>query len=320
VSDNAPLVSVICLCHNQKRFVLEALESVLQQTYTSIQLIVVDDGSTDGSKEVILDFTADKPAIQFIDLVENIGSCKAFNLGLKKAEGNFIIDLAADDVMVSTKVERQVNLFSTLDSSVGVLFSDATYINESGRFIRNHFEYLFRKKLIRAIAQGEVFREVLSTYFIPSPTMMIRKEVLMALNGYDETLAYEDFDFWVRSSRIFNYAYQDEKLMCIRKTNQSMSTGWYVRGDKQLYSTFLVCKKAQKLIRNVGDSQALVRRVRYELRQSIFSENKKEALLFYELLNEINGRRQLDVLYFLLNRIGLPLAPIRKLYHSIRFS
>src|SRR5579859_1537102 len=103
-----PLVSVICLCYNHRRFVKEAIESVLGQTYKNIELIVVDDCSTDGSVSVIKELIVQNPVIRFIPLNENRGNCKAFNEGYKLSSGKFVIDFSADDVMVSGRIEQQV--------------------------------------------------------------------------------------------------------------------------------------------------------------------------------------------------------------------
>ena len=92
-----PVVSVICLCYNHKRFVEEAIQSVLDQTYSNVELIVVDDSSTDGSQAVIESLMANNPAVKFIPLSSNQGNCRAFNLGWKYASGKYIIDLSADD-------------------------------------------------------------------------------------------------------------------------------------------------------------------------------------------------------------------------------
>ena len=260
------------------------------------------------------------PSIELLLLPKNLGNCKAFNEALKLARGEFIIDFATDDVMMPDRIEKQVAFFGRLTPTVGVVYTDAVYINEDGKFIRNHFEYLFHKELISHIPQGDVYRDVLTTYFIPGPTMMIRREVFAALGGYDESLSYEDFDFWVRSSRIYRYAFLKERLTSIRKLKSSMSTGWYVPGDKQLHSTFLICKKAQQLNRDDDDKQALITRVRYEFRQSVLSGNHTEALLFYDLLKELNGVRLAERTLKLFDRTGIPLAPLRKLYHRIRYS
>ena len=92
------LVTIICLCYNQEEFVLESLESVISQDYNQIELIIVDDCSTDNSKIVIENWLLNFPQIQFIANNTNLGNTKSFNKALKLAKGKYIIDLAADDV------------------------------------------------------------------------------------------------------------------------------------------------------------------------------------------------------------------------------
>src|SRR5579871_897899 len=225
-----PLVSVIALCYNHERFVEEALTSVLLQTYGKIELIVVDDCSTDRSVAAIEAFIKSNPTVKFLGLKENVGNCKAFNAGFKLSSGAFVIDFATDDVMLPDRLEKQVHFFNRQSPKTGVVFSDATYIDENGNTLRNHFEYLFRKNLLPSVPTGNLFRNVLTNYFICSPTMMVRREVMEALNGYDEMLAYEDFDFWVRASRDFDFQFLDEKTTKVRRSSGSMSSGWYKRG------------------------------------------------------------------------------------------
>lgn len=315
-----PLVSIICLCYNHERFVREAIVSVLKQTYQPIEIIVVDDASTDNSVSVITTILSEFPNIQFLPLGENHGNCKAFNKGLAQAKGEFIVDLSTDDVLHPERVAQQVDYFSKYDSSYGVVFTDAVYIDESGNFMRRHFDYLIEKKLIRKIPQGEVFADLLSTYFVASPTMMVRREVFDQLQGYDESLAYEDFDFWVRSSRHFKYIYLDKALTYIRKSARSLSTTWYVPGDTQLHSTYLVCLKALSLIRTESERCAFILRIRYEIRQSFLSENYNEADLFYALLKRIEKPPLMYTALFLINKMRLPLSGFRRIYHRLKFN
>lgn len=317
---SSPLVTVICLCYNHSRFVREAIESVLNQTYTAIQLVVVDDASTDNSAEIIKEIAAKNPSIEFVPLKSNLGNCAAFNRGLALARGEFVIDFSTDDILHPERIEKQVNKFKTLDNSYGVVFTDAVYINENGKFIRNHYEYLFSKKLIRFVPEGNIFSNVISTYFIASPTMMIRKSILDVLNGYDEKLSYEDFDFWVRSSHICLYAFLDEKLTYIRKTDSSMSKGWYKIGDRQAHSTYLICNKLVTMVRTAEEKSSLLARIRYELRQCTFSHNRKEALLFFDLLRQLNEAQMADKFTLAVLRSGIPVSWLRTLYHRYRFS
>ena len=317
---DAPLVSVVCLCYNHERYIRQAVESVVNQTYKEIQIIIADDASADGSVAEIKKIKVDYPFVELLLLAENNGNCKAFNEAYKLVRGEYVIDFATDDLMLPSRIENQVRFFQTLERSVGVIFTDASYIDETGNFLRNHFEYLLQKRLISKIPQGDVYRDVLSTYFIPGPTMMTRREVLDTLKGYDEGLTYEDFDFWVRSARSFRYAFLNDNLTVIRKSKKSMSSGWYVPGDKQLHSTFLVCKKAQGLNQDEKDHEALVKRVRYEFRQSVLSENYAEAEDFLSLLKELQGVRLLESVLSVANRYSLRLSPLRTLYHKLRYS
>lgn len=259
-----PQVSVICLCYNHARFVREALQSVLDQTYAPIELIVVDDGSNDGSQEVIAEFVAQHPQITFLPSAVNQGNCRAFNTGLQKATGEYVIDLAADDRLVPTRVERGVNLMESRPEC-GVQFSDATIIDADGRSLGLHSDRFPHT----TIPQGKIFREILSRYLINSPTMMIRKSLLDALGGYDESLAYEDFDFWVRSSPRTHYVYIPEPLVQRRVLPTSMGKQQYVRKSAQQQSTFRVCEKAISLCTDAEDFAALKKRVSYELRKSL---------------------------------------------------
>lgn len=314
-----PLVSVVCLCFNHARFVREAIVSVLQQTYPNVELILVDDGSTDGSVPILKELAKENPHIVFIPLPVNGGNCKAFNSGYRRSSGKYVIDFSTDDVMKPDRIERQVDFFERQDAHTGVVFTDAEYIDEHGAWVRNHYEYLFQKGLIRHVPSGDVFRDVLTKYFICSPTMMARREVLDALGGYDETLAYEDFDFWVRASRMFVFKSLNEKTTKVRRSAGSMSRGWYQKGDRQLHSTYLVCVKAKGLCRDEGDLEALRWRVAYEFRQSVFSQNRGEAKLFSILLTQLGKKPASHYLVRLAFFLPLPWAWMRGVYHRLRY-
>ncbi len=316
---NHPQVSVVCICYNHRAFIKEAIESVLSQTYANLQIIIVDDASTDGSMALIQEFSNQHARIQTLLLSDNVGNCTAFNHGLRLATGDFIIDFSTDDVMLADRIQKQVDFFSMQTEKVGVVFTDAIYIDENGKPFRNHYDYLFAKKLITRVPTGDVFREVLTSYFICSPTMMVRKRVMDALKGYDETLAYEDFDFWVRASRKFEFAFLNEKTTSVRKSSGSMSTGWYEKDDPQLHSTFLVCQKAEKLCRDEEDRNALRWRVRYEFMQAVFSQIEMESKFFADLLQQLG---KIPVSFFLIkgaSHLPLPWARLRKLYHQFRY-
>lgn len=314
-----PLVSVICLCYNHMRFARQAIESVITQSYPNIEIILVDDASTDHSQELLNDLAHHYHSIVYIPLKENHGICKAFNIGFERCQGEFIVDFAADDVMHPDRIAKQVAWFQAKDASFGVVYTDATYIDEQSKPFRHHIEYLQGKRLLKTFPEGDVYAELLRRYFVPSPTMLVRREVLEKLKGYDEDLAYEDFDFWVRSSRFYKYGYIPQRLTLIRRSHGSLSTGWYVQGDKQLHSTYLVCLKAKHMNESEDEKLALIQRVRYEFRQAVTSDNKSEARLFYELLRALEAPSVFNRILYLLNDINIPYRGIRSVYHWLRY-
>ena len=264
----------------------QAIRSVQHQTYACIQLIVVDDHSTDSSRDVIQNQVANDPSIEFIPLPTNLGNCRAFNNGLIKVRGEFVIDLSADDILLPTRIERGVEELQTHGINYGVNFSDAELTSETNELLGLHSEKFSHE----AIPQGDVFADVLSRYFISSATMMMRKEVFDKLGGYDETLAYEDFDFWVRSSRYFQYCYTPDPLVRKRIVENSLGRRQYLRGSVQMNSTLVVCEKALALCKNQAEFAALKKRVQFEVRQAIKTGNWGLWLGYWKLWRKIPSR------------------------------
>jgi glycosyltransferase involved in cell wall biosynthesis len=314
-----PLVSIICLCYNQGRFVRETVLSVINQTYLNIELIVVDDGSSDNSVEVISQLGKEYPSIKFLPLQSNVGNCRAFNQGFKLSTGAFVLDLAADDVLVHDRIEKQVRYFQNLDASYGVIFTDAVYIDESGKFLKRHYESLMKNRLLTAVPVGDVYKDIISRYFICTPTMLSRREVFEILNGYDEALSYEDFDFCVRAARNYKFAFLDEQLTMVRKVHNSMSTKLYTKSDKQLESTFLVCKKIVSLNRSEDERKALRKRLKYELRHAVMTNNLREAKLFFDFLKDMGGLSLTEKVLMSIGKLNLPMTVFRSWYHRIRY-
>ena len=257
-----PLVSVLCLCYNQADFVREAIDSVLNQTYPNVQLIVVDDASTDASVSVIEEYLKSHANIMFLPLSQNVGNCKAFNHAFRYAKGDFIIDLAADDVLLPERISAGVATLFQAGDSYGVNFTDAEWISADGQTLLRHSQRFPHD----TIPQGDVYKDLIQRFFICSPTMMYRTEVIRSLGGYDESLAYEDFDFWIRSSRSYFYCYTPEVLVKKRVVKKSMSERQFSYFSSQQKSTYRVCEKIMRLNRTTAEQAALSRRIRYEVR------------------------------------------------------
>lgn len=297
-----PLVSVIAISYNHASFLGEALSSILQQDYPNIELIVVDDASTDNSQEVIKLFFETHQVnfpTYFIFHQENQGNCKSFNEALALCKGKYIIDFALDDVMLPERIGRQVAFFEQCSPQIGIIFSNAEIIAKNGNFIKYHYAIDNNGTTRSLPPQGKVFREVLAKPFICPPTMMMRKTMLSELGGYDESLAYEDFDLWIRASQNYEFAYQDFVSTRYRQSKQSLSQKFYQKKQNPLlHSTLIVLEKAFAYCIDSLDFKALVRNTEYHQRQCFYSENfellekysiflKKSALKPYRSFSSI---------------------------------
>ncbi|MBC8111968.1 MAG: glycosyltransferase [Verrucomicrobia bacterium] len=313
MSIKIPLVSVICLCYNQARFVEEALQSVLKQTYPNIELIVADDASQDGSKEVIENFLKNHTNVLFFSNGYNQGNCKTFNEMFAHANGKYIIDLAADDILLNNRIEAQVNAFEALNESFGVIYTDCLHISEDKKTLGKQYATSYKPP------SGDVYAAVLANYFIAAPTMMIRKTVLDTLQGYDENLSYEDFDFWVRSARKWQYFYLDEVLTLKRKVKNSLSAQGYTLHTQQIHdSTFNVCQKAFSLNKNETENKALALRIKREMRQCLLTENFDTIIRYADLLKKLEIPGFFTKLIIGLAQRKLRLGNMYQLYREIR--
>ncbi len=248
----------------------ESIQSVLGQDYPQVELIVVDDGSTDGSKDTIKKLIDGKD-LTFISISDNIGNCKAFNQGFRKSSGAFIIDLAADDVLLSSRISE--GLVALSSDETGVNFCDTFLIDKDGNEMGTHYKREETGKLAEDIPQGDLYQKLIHRFFISAPTMMIRREVMEELDGYDEDLKYEDFDFWIRSSRNWKYTFSDQVLVKKRILDNSNSAQQFKRFTNHQKSTLKVCQKIKQLNRNEEENQALKKRCWYEIRQCIKQGN-----------------------------------------------
>lgn len=333
---NTPLVSVICLCYQHEKYVKKALESVIFQSYPNIELLIIDDASTDDSVKVIQSFineltlyqdTFQDPLqakaranmrIEFWINTDNKGNCTAFNSVLKEAKGKYIIDLAADDVLLDDRIQAQVDIFEELSPEYAVVFSNALHIDSEDKVLYPHYPIDSAEKSKITIPSGDVYIPILKKYFISTPTMLIKKSVLIELGGYDESLSYEDFDFWVRSSRKYLYHYQDEITTLKRIIPASHSSAFYKqKHNPHLISTLKVCKKARLLNQTPEEDEALIRCTKYHFRQCFFTQNHNLLSEYYQLLKEMNGvDRQVRIIH-VLSKYKVNLSYLYKLYRKM---
>lgn len=204
--ENYPLVTVFVGCYNHSRFVDECLDSVRNQTYPNLQVIIFDDCSKDNSVSVI-DAWLKKHRLdwKFVPHTRNIGICASLNEVLRLARGKYTSMVAADDVWLPDKTARQVEMMEQMPEDLGVLYSDAFQIDENGETLPQMFIEAHRKFVIPP--EGFLFDVLLEGNFIPAMTTLIRRECFTQVGTYDEDLCFEDWDMWMRISRTFRFVY-----------------------------------------------------------------------------------------------------------------
>lgn len=222
-SNALPLVTAIVVNYNQSRWVVELLESVKQQTYPNIQLVVVDDCSSDTSVQIIQDWL-DKncPDAKFIRHARNEGVCRSLNDALAVAKGKYISEIAADDIWLPDKISALVALIESLPEKVGVVYADAYLMDENsnpvpGMFIARH------RPEIKNPPSGDIHDLLWDGNFIPAQSALIRRAVYDKVGVYDESLSLEDHDMWLRISRQYHFAHYPKPLAKYRLSATSMS-------------------------------------------------------------------------------------------------
>ncbi len=236
----------------------------------------MDDGSTDGSKELIKKSLRGRSET-FIDIPSSIGNCKAFNKGFFISKGNYVIDLAADDLLLPERIEQGIKTFSL--KKIGVEFCNVLNIDVEGNDLDVHFS-----KKTQPL-EGDLYIQLIKQYFISPPGMMIKREVLDDLNGYDESMSYEDFDFWIRSSRKYRYGYTNEVLVKKRILKNSLSSKQFELRSKHQKSTLKVCQKIKELNQTKAEDSALRKRCLYEIKQCLKQRNWTLIPAFLKLIS-----------------------------------
>jgi glycosyltransferase involved in cell wall biosynthesis len=224
----SPRVSVLVTSYNHACYVEEALDSLRRQTSRDFEVIITDDASTDGCAGVIEAWLARTgyPA-QFIRNHENRGICANRNTALARACGSFICSLSGDDCYEPERIERQLAFFLTRSAQVAAVYSDMTIVDSEGRPAGQSFlDWLLEGA---QPPQGEIFARILSSNFLPAPATMVRRSAIDSVGGYDESLAYEDLDMWLRLSFRYQFAFLPGALVRYRQLPSAMSNSPHIQ-------------------------------------------------------------------------------------------
>ena len=226
-----PLVSVVIPAYNSESTILETVQSVLQQTLTDFELIVIDDGSTDGTLSILKQI---KDSRLNVFSYQNGGLATARNRGIERAAGQFVTFIDADDLWMPDKLEKQVAALQA-SPSAGVAYSWTKAMDHSGqRFYEGCSESY----------AGNVYAQLLRCNFITSGSnVMMTREAIASSGVFDSTLRYcEDWDYYLRIARSWPFACVPHYQILYRQTAGSLSTN--VSKMEEAYER--VCDRAFK--------------------------------------------------------------------------
>ncbi|CAM4152977.1 glycosyltransferase family 2 protein [Gillisia hiemivivida] len=204
-----PLISVILPVFNREEYIIESVESILKQTYTKIELIIIDDASNDETVKIISQFYDSR--IQLIKNKINLGVAASTNLGIRKAKGKYIAKMDSDDIALPTRLETQLTFMEE---------------NEDIIVCGSNIEYFGAKKKIIKYKENHkaILVEMLLRNPFANPTVIIRKEIFDAYL-YDESYKYgEDYEFWTRigwEGKMYNI---QEVLLLYRVHSKQLSS------------------------------------------------------------------------------------------------
>jgi len=258
-----PKISVIMSVYNGGKYLREAIESILNQTFTEFEFIIVNDGSTDNSREIIQSYNDER--IKIINNEENIGLPKSLNNALKAARGEYIARQDADDISLPNRFEEQIKYFEK-HPEVMLLGTNAYIINESGKTIRKYIcpsnpaESLFK---LNQLVHGSV---------------MFKKEIIEKVGLYNELLRYvQDYEFWARATKHYE----------VRSLNSVLYKKRFfmrIASFKKVKEHALCSILAKKLVRNEVDERLLTKIERGDINSLYPFLNLPEKVRFFKYL------------------------------------
>ena len=216
MNKSIPKVSVVMSVYNGAHYLQKSVDSILGQTFTDFEFIIIDDGSTDDTWQMLLEYANRDPRLKPFQNAENLGLTKTLNRGLKLARGEYIARLDADDRSFPERLEQQVTYLQS-HPSVALVSTGVQYVDPEGRELRIdipptnltvlRWEFLFRNPLRH-------------------PTVMWRRELVQDKVGYYDPnfVCTQDYDFWVRISETSNIATIPSVLVQMSWHNQSISS------------------------------------------------------------------------------------------------
>lgn len=203
------LISVCVVNYNQGRFFKDCLNSYLNQTYQNLELIIIDDASTDDSVSIIKHLIEPvSKNVLFIANNVNQGICKNLNTAIRMAKGEYVSIVASDDYLEYDRFQKMLQALQDSGDEYKVAYSNTKTVDSTKKVLKDDFIRFVRPDIDK-IPDGDIFLELIKGNFVPAIGMLIKKEVFFEVGFFDETLKLEDYDMWLRIAARYKFRYVD---------------------------------------------------------------------------------------------------------------
>jgi glycosyltransferase involved in cell wall biosynthesis len=215
----APLVSVILPSFNREKLLPRAIISVLNQTYQSLELIIIDDGSTDNTEEIVKSFSDQR--IRYYRQRHNKGGSAARNIGIKLAKGRLIAFQDSDDEWLPEKLEKQIRKFNEVGGDVGIICCGYEFINDKTNQVVSRSI---------PVEKGNVHKTMLINNYTGPLAVLMKADCFNKVGLFDETLpCCHDWDLWIRVSKYYKFDYVPDILAKAYIHGRQLSTNLEVK-------------------------------------------------------------------------------------------
>ena len=287
---NKEKISVVIPTYNREKLIVQSINSVLEQTYENIEVIVVDDASTDNTKEVVKKIKDKR--VKYIGLKQNKGACNARNVGIENATGDYIAFQDSDDIFRPEKIEKQ---YSNLIQNKSDMDFCKICINDKD--IKIEVPTLEQEE---SIINNKILDELCNGNFISTQAVLIKKNVIKRYMFDTKLPRLQDFDIVMRMAPEIKISYTKEVLVDLYRQNDSISNSY----EKLKNAITFILNKNYKLnleqkeklnfalINLISNNIELILNRRYDDLMVEYDElNKKHKELYSEYNNIINSKR-----------------------------
>lgn len=274
--NSTPLISVMIPAFNHGNFVEKCLDSVLEDDYPNKEVVIINDGSTDNTHDVIscwVNKYKQQLPIHYKNRIMNHGLTRTLNELINLCNGEYVVLLASDDYLLPGGISKRLDYLLNNEDKFGV-FGDCNVVDEAGNiFCSSGLRDLHVADTTRYFSDETLKREIIYNWSVPGPVLMVRKSIYELIGSYDEDLYIEDWDFYLRMVADNLLGYIDCKVSAYRLHQNSL---YFASKEDKRRGWAQLRKTAYKnLCRFKGrDRQLLI---------------KKVILSYYNALLEKNG-------------------------------